>query len=70
MASIVFLLALSVLENYAFVIELVSLEWDTVASVQQVLKRFCLLCKGNDLDYLAPFSLKRSNATLVAYFLR
>lgn len=58
------------LENYAFVIELISLKWDTVASAQQVLKLFCLLCKGNDLDYLAPFSSKWSNATLVAYFLR
>lgn len=54
------------LEDYAFVIELISLKWGTVASVQQVLKLFCLLGKGNDLDCLAPCSLKWSNATPVA----
>lgn len=58
------------LEDYAFVIELISLKWGTVASVQQMLKLFCLLGKGNDLDYLAPYSLKWSNVTPVAYFLR
>lgn len=58
------------LENYAFVIELIGVKWATVASVQQVLKLFCLLDKGNDFDYLAPYSLKWSNATPVAYFLR
>lgn len=46
------------LENDAFVIELVTLKWGTVASIQQLLKLICLLHKGNDLDYLAPFSLK------------
>lgn len=56
------------LENDAIVIELIRLKWGTMASVQQVLKLICLLHKGNDLAYLAPFSLKWSNATnLVAY---
>lgn len=58
------------LEDYVFVIELISLKWGTVASVQQVLKLSCLLGRGNDLDYLATFSLKWSNTTPVASFLR
>lgn len=58
------------LEGYAFVIELISLKWGTVASVQQVLKLFCPLNKGNDFDYLAPYSFKWSKATPVSYFLR
>lgn len=56
------------LENDAFVIELIMLKWGTVASMQQVLKLICLLHKGNHLEYLTPFSLKWSSATyLVAY---
>lgn len=38
--------------------------------MQQVQKLFCLLGKGNDLDYLSLFSLIWSNATPVACFLR
>lgn len=39
-----------------------------MASVQQVLKLICLLHKGNDLHYLALFSLKCSNAiNMIAY---